>query len=66
MGKFCYRTELTFKNDDIQKITKNDTLRKNDQTAFAAWMNEMYLNLKLITFPRLFDSMWCSMSKYCW
>ena len=66
MGKFCYRTELTFKNDDMQKITNNDTLKKNDKIAFAAWMKEMYLNLKLITFPRPFDSMWCSVSKYCW
>ena len=63
MGEFCYGIELTFKNVDMQKITKNDTLNKNDKIAFAAWMNEMYLNLKLIAFPRLFNSMWCSMSK---
>ena len=66
MGEICYGIELTFKNVDMQKITKNDTLNKNDKIAFAAWMNEMYLNLKLIAFPRLFNSMWCSMSKHCY
>ena len=65
MGKFYHGIEPTFKNDGMQKITKNDTLNKKDKITFAAWMNEMYLNLKLIAFPRLFNSMWCSMSKRC-